>query len=59
MATVTSAAALGLTDQTGQLAPGHSADLLVIDGDPLTNLNALHNRKLILFQGNAAARNEP
>lgn len=51
MATVTSAAALGLTGETGQLAHGHSADLLVVDGDPLTGLNALHNRKLILFHG--------
>lgn len=53
MATLTSAAALGLTGETGRLAPGYSTDLLVVDGDPLTGLNALHNRRLVVFQGNA------
>jgi imidazolonepropionase-like amidohydrolase len=54
MATVTSATALGLTGRTGRLAPGHSADLLVVDGDPLAGLAALHDRELILFRGNDA-----
>lgn len=40
MATVHAADALGLTD-TGVLAPGRRADLLVVDGDPLADLTSL------------------
>jgi imidazolonepropionase-like amidohydrolase len=51
LATVTSAAALGLAGQTGQVAPGYRADLLVVDGDPLAGLDALHRRSLVLAAG--------
>lgn len=54
MATTTSAAALNLANQTGQLTPGYSADLLVVAGDPLTSLSALHNRELVLVRGDIA-----
>ncbi|MGW7002045.1 amidohydrolase family protein [Streptomyces sp. NPDC054933] len=40
MATTDSAHALGLTD-TGTLAPGMRADLIVVEGTPLTELDAL------------------
>ncbi|MEV6315411.1 amidohydrolase family protein [Streptomyces sp. NPDC051776] len=40
MATTHAAHALGLTD-TGRLAAGKRADLLVVDGNPLTDLDAL------------------
>ncbi|HEY1918273.1 MAG TPA: amidohydrolase family protein [Streptosporangiaceae bacterium] len=51
MATVTSAAALGVGDITGRLAPGYSADLLVVDGDPLTGPEALGRQVLVLAAG--------
>jgi imidazolonepropionase-like amidohydrolase len=51
MATATSAQALGLGNHVGQLAAGYSADLLVVEGDPLAELDALNHRELILFRG--------
>lgn len=51
MATVRSAAALGIADRTGTLAPGLAADLLVVDGDPTTSLDALRHRQLVLAAG--------
>jgi imidazolonepropionase-like amidohydrolase len=54
MATVTSAAALGLAEVTGQLAPGYQADLLVVDGDPLTGPEALSRPALVLAAGREA-----
>ncbi|MCK8679121.1 amidohydrolase family protein [Streptomyces lichenis] len=50
MATTTSAHALALTD-TGSLAPGMRADLLVVDGNPLTDLNALRHPRHIYTAG--------
>ncbi|MGW2231368.1 amidohydrolase family protein [Streptomyces formicae] len=41
MATRGCAAALGVGDQTGRIAPGLRADLLLVDGDPLRDLAAL------------------
>ncbi|MER6516694.1 amidohydrolase family protein [Streptomyces sp. NPDC001553] len=41
MATTEAAAALGVGDQTGRIAPGYSADLLLVDGNPLEDLSAL------------------
>jgi len=40
-ATVRAADALGLTGITGVLAPGYQADLLVVDGDPLSEIDTL------------------
>ena len=40
-ATSDAARALGLADETGRIAEGFSADLLVVDGDPLTDLTAV------------------
>jgi len=51
IATEDSAAGLGLGDVTGRLAPGLSADVLVVDGDPLADLSALRNLRLILARG--------
>ncbi len=50
-ATVNAAAALGLARVTGQLAPGLAADLLVVEGDPLTSLDALRNVQLVMASG--------
>lgn len=40
-ATTTAAELLGLTGEIGTLAPGATADLLVVDGNPLEDLTAL------------------
>jgi imidazolonepropionase-like amidohydrolase len=50
MATVNAAHALGLSD-TGVLAPGKRADLIVIDGNPLTELGALRRIQHVFAAG--------
>ncbi|MFC9678303.1 amidohydrolase family protein [Streptomyces sp. NPDC056948] len=50
MATVNSAHALGLSD-TGVLAPGMRADLIVVDGNPLTELDALRRLRHVFTAG--------
>ncbi|WP_017975409.1 amidohydrolase family protein [Actinopolyspora halophila] len=52
MATSGAARALGL-DRVGLLAPGHAADLLVVDGDPLADVTALHQQRLVFARGRA------
>jgi imidazolonepropionase-like amidohydrolase len=47
MASVTTASALGLGTTAGTLQTGHSADLLVVDGDPLADLTALQRLTLV------------
>ncbi|MFF4673989.1 amidohydrolase family protein [Streptomyces sp. NPDC001279] len=51
MATSEAAAALGLGSTTGRIAPGYSADLLLVDGDPLSDLNALKNIRAVIAAG--------
>ncbi|MFJ9008617.1 amidohydrolase family protein [Streptomyces canus] len=53
MATVHPAHALGLSD-TGFLAPGMRADLIVIDGNPLTDLGALRRIQHVFTAGRSA-----
>ncbi|MGH3781122.1 MAG: amidohydrolase family protein [Pseudonocardiaceae bacterium] len=47
-ATTNAAAALGLADTTGTLAEGLAADLLVVAGDPLADLAALFDVRLVM-----------
>lgn len=51
IATTDSARALGLGEITGRLAPGYSADLLVVHGDPLADLAALNAVDLVMARG--------
>ncbi|RII17684.1 imidazolonepropionase [Streptomyces sp. YIM 130001] len=51
MATSRAADALGLADTTGRLAPGYRADLLVVDGDPIADLNALNAVTAVFASG--------
>ncbi len=51
MATTEAAAAIGLADSIGRLRPGFSADLIVVDGDPLTDLDALSRVRFVVARG--------
>lgn len=51
IATTEAAAAIGLADSVGRLRPGFSADLIVVDGDPLADLDALTRVRFVLAQG--------
>ncbi|WP_405496327.1 amidohydrolase family protein [Streptomyces sp. NBC_00096] len=51
MATSEAAAALGVGDQTGRIAPGYSADLLLVDGNPLEDLSALSAVRAVFANG--------
>ncbi|MFJ8822714.1 amidohydrolase family protein [Streptomyces sp. NPDC102467] len=51
MATTEAARALGVGDETGQITPGFSADLLVVDGDPLADLGALKSVEAVVAAG--------
>jgi imidazolonepropionase-like amidohydrolase len=53
-ATKNGAEAMGLGDRTGTIAVGKLADLIVVDGDPLTDVACLANRdnlRVILLGG--------
>lgn len=50
-ATSRSASALGIDHVTGSIRAGLSADLLVVDGDPLTNLSALEKPLAVWARG--------
>jgi imidazolonepropionase-like amidohydrolase len=51
LATVSTAEALGIADRTGRITAGYRADLLVVDGDPLTDLGALRRVRLVVADG--------
>jgi len=51
MATTEAAAALGLGAVTGRLAPGYEADLIVVHGDPLTDIAALGQLQRVMARG--------
>ncbi|MGW1771699.1 amidohydrolase family protein [Streptomyces sp. NPDC002104] len=51
MATTEAAMALGVDQETGRLAPGYAADILVVDGDPLADLSALSKPQAVFARG--------
>jgi imidazolonepropionase-like amidohydrolase len=55
LATSTSAELLNLEDR-GRVEPGRRADLLVVDGDPLTDLEALTNVRVVVAGGRIVYR---
>jgi imidazolonepropionase-like amidohydrolase len=50
-ATTRSAAALGLSEQVGQLIPGFDADILVIESNPLESIDALQSVRAVYTRG--------
>jgi imidazolonepropionase-like amidohydrolase len=50
-ATGGAADACGLAGRTGRLAPGLDADLLLVDGDPVTDVSALQRVRLVVSRG--------
>jgi imidazolonepropionase-like amidohydrolase len=59
-ATKNGAEAMGLGDQTGTLAPGKLADLVVVDGDPVADITILQNpaRLLAVLKCGAVVKGE-
>ena len=45
------AESLGLGDEIGTVAEGYAADLVVVDGDPATDIGALHQVRLVMRGG--------
>ena len=43
--------ALGVLDQTGTIEPGKAADMLVVDGDPSSDIGALRHVNAVFKQG--------
>ena len=50
-ATADAAEALGIADVTGRIAPGLSADLVVLRADPTLDLAALRDPEAVVFRG--------
>jgi len=55
-ATALNAESLGLGDRIGALAPGMEADLIAVDGDPLSDVTALQ-RVVFVMKGGEVFRN--
>jgi len=53
-ATLTAAKLLDIADVTGTLAPGKSADLVAVAGDPLTDITELERVRFVMAQGGVA-----
>ena len=49
--TRTSSECLGIDDETGTLEVGKSADAVIVNGDPLSDIRALHDVDTIVSQG--------
>ena len=50
-ATTDAAMLLGLENQVGRIAQGYSADMIAVDGDPLTDVRVLEKVKFVMVRG--------
>jgi imidazolonepropionase-like amidohydrolase len=53
-ATVAAADHLGLSDTAGRIAPGLSADIIAVEGDPLASVAPLHDVRFVMARGAVA-----
>jgi imidazolonepropionase-like amidohydrolase len=51
MATINAADLLGWSDRVGALTPGHFADLIAVDGDPLADVTELQRVRFVMKGG--------
>jgi imidazolonepropionase-like amidohydrolase len=58
-ATVNSAELLQMDDRTGRIEEGFEADLILIPGNPLTNIEALQDALLVMSNGRLALKRIP
>ncbi len=58
-ATVNSAELLQMDDRTGRIKEGYEADLILIPGNPLTNIEALQDVLLVMSNGQLALKRIP
>lgn len=56
-ATIHAADLLGQTDKLGTLEPGHYADLIAVNGDPLADVKVLES-VVFVMKGGAVVRND-
>jgi imidazolonepropionase-like amidohydrolase len=52
-ATTNAADVLGMSKQLGQIAPGYFADIVAVDGDPLSDINVVLNNVKWVMKGGA------
>ena len=50
-ATVNAADLLGLASEIGTIEPGKSADIIAVDGDPLTDVTVLKRVDFVMARG--------
>ena len=53
-ATLGNASVIGLGDETGSIEVGKSADMIVLDANPLDDLEALRNVRRVMVRGKFA-----
>jgi cytosine/adenosine deaminase-related metal-dependent hydrolase len=58
-ATVKSAALLQMDDRTGRIEEGFEADLILVPGNPLTNIEALQDVLLVMSDDRLALKRMP
>jgi imidazolonepropionase-like amidohydrolase len=50
-ATINASKLLGIADQVGTIEPGKAADIVAVNGDPLTDIKAVNNVVLVMKAG--------
>ena len=59
MATSDAATALGISDRVGTIEPGKFADLVLLDGNPVSDIEALGHVDLVMKEGRIVYRKDP